>query len=181
MNAIRSFRHTGCLVLALVIAFPVLAAAQASSGTVLHAADAGKLLPDAVYFAGKSATTQLRNSAGIHFDNGHYMLAVLVDTTGYNSALQQKYQGYLLTEVALNIGGHALPAGAYGVGFVGGHFVVMDIGSHDLLQAPTRHDTAMQHPLPLQVLAGASSGGWRLCFGRDCVDFRGAPGGAESR
>jgi hypothetical protein len=149
--------------------FALLAAAQ-TSGTLLHAADASKLVPDAVYFAGKSATTQARNSAGIHLGE-HYVLASLVDTSGYSSSVQERYQGYLLTEVPLSFSGHALPPGAYGVGFVAGHFLVMDIGDHTLLQVPSHHDAQMQRPMPLQILAGSAAGKYRLCFGRDCVDF----------
>lgn len=169
MNVARTARPAAILLCALLI-LPVLAPAQ-TSGTLLHAPEASKLLPDAVYFAGKSATTQLRNSAGIHLGD-HYVLAVLVDTSGYSSTVQEKYQGYLLTEVPLSVGGHALPAGAYGVGFTGGHFLVMDISSRTLLEAPAAHDGQLQRPMPLQILRGSSSEGYRLCFARDCVDFQ---------
>lgn len=181
MNAIVSSRRACSILLSLVIAAPLLGVAQAGTGAILRAPEAGKLLPDAVFFAGKSATTQLRNSAGVRLADGQYVLAVLVDTSGYSSALQQKYQGYLLTETALSIGGHLLPAGAYGIGFVAGHFVVMDIGSHDLLQAPATHDAQMQRPMPLQVLEGSSPGAWRLCLGRDCVEFRAHSNAIRSR
>ncbi|HEY1809488.1 MAG TPA: hypothetical protein VGG42_13050 [Acidobacteriaceae bacterium] len=161
------------LVLALaVVTMPVCAVAQGPAKTaILHAAEAAKVLPNMVYFAGKSANTQLRNSSGVHYADGHYLLAVLVDTSGYSSSIQEKYQAYLLTEVPLDIEGHRLPAGAYGVGFVGGHFVVMDIGSHDLLQTAAAHDAKMPRPMPLQILEGSSAENYRLCFGRDCVDF----------
>jgi hypothetical protein len=169
MKVLRSIRPS--LLIAALIALPLAASAQAP-GTILHAPEAQKLLPDAVYYAGKSANTQLRNSAGIHYSDGQYTLAVLVDTSGYSTAVQEKYQGYLLTEVPLGIGDHTLPPGAYGIGFVGDHFGVMDIGNHDLLQAPATRDDQMKRPLPLQILDGASSGSWKLCFGRTCVDFR---------
>ena len=169
MNVTR-ISSAACILLTAVMAFPVLAAAQ-TTGTVLHAPDASKLLPDTVYFAGKSATTQTRNSAGIHIGD-HFVLAVLVDTSGYSSSVQQKYQGYLLAEVPLSFGGRSLPAGAYGVGFLGGHFLVMDIGNHTLLETASSHDAQMQRPMPLQILDGSQPGSWRLCFGRDCVDFR---------
>lgn len=157
---------------AALIAMPLCASAQATGSTsVLHAAEAAKILPEAVYFAGKSAGTQLRNSAGIHYADGPYVLAVLVDTSGYSTSIQEKYQGYLLTEVPLEFGDHRLPAGAYGVGFVGDHFGVMDIGSHDLLQATAAHDAAMTRPMPLQIVQGASPAAYKLCFGRSCVDF----------
>lgn len=157
---------------ATLIAMPLCASAQATGSTsVLHAAEAAKILPDAVYFAGKSAGTQLRNSAGVHYADGLYVLAVLVDTSGYSSSVQEKYQGYLLTEVPLEFGEHRLPAGAYGVGFVGDHFGVMDIGNHDLLRAAASHDAAMARPTPLQILQGSSPAAYKLCFGRNCVDF----------
>lgn len=174
MNVIHTSRTACSVLLAALITFPIVGAAQTSSagGTILKAAEASKLLPDAVFYAGKSATTQLRNSAGVRFADGKSILAVLVDTSGYSTAIQQKYQGYLLSETPVFIGGHALAPGAYGIGFVGDRFVVTDIGSHDLVQTSAAHDAQMQRPMPLQVLAGSSPGAWRLCLGRDCVDFR---------
>ena len=170
-------RAFACCFVALTL-FSLLFAApaqQIGNATILHAPEVSKLLPDAVFYAGQSANTQLRNSAGVHFANGNYALAVLVDTSGYSTAVQQKYQGYLLTEAPLQLGGQTLPAGAYGFGFVGNQFLVMDIGNHDLLQAPAHRDEGLQHPMPLQVLAGASPGEWRLCSGRECVGFHRAP------
>jgi hypothetical protein len=169
MNVPRSLHSYPRLFLAALIAFPLAAAAQ---GTILHAPEASKILPDSVFYAGKSANTQLRNSAGVRFADNHFVLAVLVDTSGYSSTVQEKYQGYLLTEVGLAIGDHPLTPGAYGIGFVGDHFVVMDIGNHELLQAHAAHDQKMQRPVPLQILEGASPGAYRLCSGRTCVDFR---------
>jgi hypothetical protein len=172
MHIARRVPSLHLIVAAALIAMPLCALAQGPAKTaVLHAAEAAKVLPNTVYFAGKSASTQLRNSAGVHYADGHYVLAVLVDTSGYSSSIQEKYQGYLLTEVPLDVEAHPLPAGAYGVGFVGGHFVVMDIGSHDLLQTAAAHDAKMPRPMPLQIVEGASAGNYRLCFGRDCVDF----------
>ena len=64
------------------------------------------------------------------------MLASLVDTSGYSSGVAAKYQGYLITEVPLKIGGKLLPAGAYGIGFLGGDkFLVTDLGGGDVLTA----------------------------------------------
>lgn len=168
MNALRTFRPACFIVLAALISVSLAASAQ-RQGTILHAPEASKVLPDAVFYAGKSASTQLRNSAGIHFGDDHYVLSVLVDTSGYSTAIQEKYQGYLLTEVPLEIGGHPLVPGAYGIGFVGDHFNVMDIGNHDVLQAPAHHDDKMQRPVPLQILDGDSPGRYLLCFGRSCV------------
>ena len=166
MNALRRFIPS--LLPAALLFVPLAASAQ----TILHAPEASKFLPDSVYYAGKSANTQLRNSAGLHYSDGHYVFAVLVDTSGYSTAVQEKYQGYLLTEVPVDIDGKPLPPGAYGIGFVGEHFVVTDIGGHDILQAHASHDDHLQHPMPLQIVQGDSPDRYRLCLGRSCVVLR---------
>jgi hypothetical protein len=166
MNALRRFIPS--LLPAALLLLPLAASAQ----TLLHAPEASKILPDSVYYAGKSANTQLRNAAGIHYSDGHYVLAVLVDTSGYSTAIQDEYQGYLLAEVSIDIDGKTLPAGAYGIGFVGDHFVVTDIGTHDVLQARASHDDHMQHPMPLQIVPGDAPDRYRLCLGRSCVVLR---------
>lgn len=165
------------VVLSTLLFIPMRGSAQAAgSTTVLHASEAAKLLPDAVYYDGKSASTQLRNSAGVHFADGAHALAVLVDTSGYSSEVQQKYQGYLLTETALEFGVHRLSPGAYGFGFVAGRFVITDIGAHDVLQTEATRESQMTRPVPLQILESSSDRGFQLCSGRDCVPFhRAAP------
>lgn len=157
--------------LVALLSLASVAAAQ-SGNAILHAAEAAKLLPDSVYFSGKSASTQLRNAAGVRFADGKYVLAVLVDTSGYSTGIQEKYQAYLLSEAPLEFGDHPLAPGAYGVGFTGGHFVVMDIGADNVLETASERDAQMQRPMPLQVIDGGSPGLYRLCFGRECVSFR---------
>lgn len=145
--------------------------ALGQNATVLHPADTQKLLPPAVFYKGQSAPAQLRNSGGIKFADGSYMLATLVDTSGYSSDVATKYQAYFITEVALEMGGHRLPAGVYGVGFLPGNkFVVTDVGGHDVLTATSMHDEAMKRPLPLQVTAD-QGGGYRFYDGRNYVKF----------
>lgn len=153
-------------------AFAVPAAMTARQGdTVLKPADTVNLLPDKVYFRGQSATTQVRNSGGVKFADSFYVLATLVDTSGYSTDIQSKYQAYFITEVPIKIGGQSLPAGVYGVGFLaGGKFVVMDVGAHDVLTVSSSTDAGMQRPRPLQVTADPA-GGYRLYAQRSYVSF----------
>jgi hypothetical protein len=131
-------------------------------------AETSKLLPAAVYFKGQSATTQLRNSGGIKFADGMYVLATMVDTSGYSSEIAQKYQAYLIAEAPIKIEGHDLAAGIYGIGFVADNkFVVLDVGAHDLFTVTSHKDDAMKRPMPLKVTAEA--GGFRLWAGRSYV------------
>jgi hypothetical protein len=160
-------------VLGLVAGFApgVSCAAQEAGGdTVLSVAEATKLLPASVFFRGQSATTQLRNSGGVKFGDGQYVLATLVDTSGYSSAVAQKYQAYLIVETPIKIEGHDLPAGIYGVGFVAENkFVVLDVGAHDLFSVTSHKDEVMKRPVPLKVVA--DGGGFRLYEGRNYVGF----------
>lgn len=146
------------------------AIAQASGDTVLSAADATKFLPASVFFRGQSATTQLRNSGGVKFADGMLVLSTLVDTSGYSSDVQAKYQAYFITEVPIKIEGHDLAAGIYGVGFIPGQkFIVLDVGAHDLFTVDSHPDAELKRPMPLKVTA--ATGGFRLYSGRNYITF----------
>jgi len=140
---------------------------------VLKAADiTPKILPEKVFFRGQTATTQLRNTAGVRYADGFYVLASLVDNSGYSTSIREKYQAYLINEVTLEIAGQTLKPGAYGVGFIeGDKFVVMDLGSNDLFQVSSTNDKEIKHPVPLQVLTTSDAGKYRLYKGRDYVEF----------
>jgi hypothetical protein len=156
--------------LAVVMMAPGAMKAQGSD-TVLKPADTQKMLPASVYYKGQSATTQLRNSGGVKFADGFYLLATMVDTSGYSSDVSSKYQGYFITEVPIKIGGANLPAGIYGMGFVSGDkFVITDVGAHDVLTVTSANDEGLKRPMPLQVVADPA-GGFRLYAGRKYVIF----------
>ncbi len=153
-----------------VFASPLRIVAQGGD-TVLKPADTQKLLPAAVYYKAQSAPTQLRNTGGVKFADGYYLLATLVDTSGYSSDVASKYQAYFITEVPIKIGGQSLPAGVYGVGFIpGDKFVVTDVGAHDVLTVSSSSDQDIKRPLPLQVTTDPA-GGFRLYEGRKYVAF----------
>jgi hypothetical protein len=141
--------------------------------SVLKAAEVGaKLFPDKVFFRGQVAPVQARNTAGVRYADGFLVLAGLVDNSGYSSGLREKYQAYLITEVSLEIGGQTLKPGAYGVGFLNADkFVAMDLGANDVFTVASKKDADIKHPVPLQVLASADAGSYRLYKGRDFVEF----------
>lgn len=163
-------KWAGAAALALAIAASPLRT-LAQGDTILKPADTQKLLPAAVYYKAQSAPTQLRNSGGVKFSDGFYLLATLVDTSGYSSDVQAKYQAYFITEVPIKIGGQSLAAGVYGVGFIAGDkFVVTDVGAHDLFIVSSGNDQEMKRPVPLQVTSDPA-GGFRLYEGRKYVGF----------
>jgi hypothetical protein len=113
----------------------------------------------------------LRNSGGVKFADGYFLLATMVDTSGYSSDVASKYQAYFITEVPIKLGGQNLAAGTYGVGFVADNkFVVTDVGGHDVLMVASGEDEGLKRPTPLQVTADPA-GGFRLYSGRRYVSF----------
>jgi hypothetical protein len=156
---------------------PGKSGAVAPTGTkVMPPIEAAKFLPSEVFFRGQSAPIQARNSSGVQFAKDSLLLVTLVDTAGYSSALQEKYQAYLITETPIDIEGHKLAAGAYGCGFVATDaFVVMDIGGHDLFSVSSAKDAELRRPTPLQIFPAGDGSGYRLYFGRNYVKFTQAP------
>lgn len=128
------------------------------------------LLPATVYYHGQSAPVQMRNAAGARFGADGYVLAAVVDTSGYASSVQETYQMYLITENVLLVGGQRLAPGAYGAGLVRDELIVTDLGGHTLLRVPASRDGAMTRPRPLQMLSD-SAGGLKLYLGRDWVSI----------
>jgi len=167
-NAILKMVSAGMMAAAMTAA-PL--AAMAQSDTVLKPADTQKLLPASVFYRAQSATTQLRNSGGVKFADGYFVLATMVNTSGYSTDVASKYQAYFITEVPIKIGGQSLVAGVYGVGFVADNkFVVTDVGAHDVLTVTSGEDAGLKRPTPLQVAADPA-GGFRLYSGRRYVSF----------
>ncbi len=142
-----------------IAAAPTIARAQGGD-TVLKPADTQKLLPASVFYKGQSATTQLRNSGGVKFSDGYFVLATLVDTSGYSTDIQAKYSAYFITEIPIKVGGSSLPAGVYGVGFIANDkFVVTDVGAHDVLTVSSSTDRGSE---AADAVAGDGGSGWWL-------------------
>jgi hypothetical protein len=138
-----------------------------AAAQVLTAEQAKKAAPTSYYFAGQSAAVQTRNTAAIKSAAGKMVLAGLVDTSGYSTAIAEKYQGFLITETKLTFDGATLEPGEYGFGFKDGKFTVMNVAASDLLSVASKDDTEVKHPVPLKFEGDAS--GYRLYAGRKYV------------
>jgi hypothetical protein len=158
---------------AALLAGPVF---QASAGkdTVLKPADiTPKIFPERVFYRGQVASVQMRNTGGVHFADDLYLLAGLVDVSGYSSGVREKYKGYLLNEVRVDINNQALAPGAYGIGFVDGpKFIVTDLGSNNVIEVAASRDADLKGPVPLQIAAAPEAGAYRLYLGREYVTFK---------
>jgi hypothetical protein len=141
--------------------------AQKAAQHLLSADELKTLVPAEFFFRGQKAPTQLRNSTGFQMADGKVTLAALVDVSGYSTAIQQKYQGLLITETKLNIGGSVLMPGEYGFGFAADKFVVMNVASDDTLSAPSQTDGELKRPVPLKLVQDGAS--YKLYAGKKWV------------
>lgn len=138
--------------------------------TVLSGAELTRVVPPGYYFQGLSAPTQRRNSAAARFGTDRYVVSGMVDTSGYSADIRAKYEGFLITDSPIVIGGSDLSTGSYGFGFSGnGKLNIMDLSGKELLSVPTTRDTELKRPRPLMM----TKVGDRLRFysGRDYVEI----------
>jgi len=147
------------------------AAAQQVSKHILSADELKKVVPAEYFFRGQKAPVQFRNSVGFQLADTKVTLAALVDASGYSTAIQEKYQGMLVTESKLNIGGSSLSAGQYGFGFTAdGKFNVMDVANNDVLSATYQTDQEVKRPVPLKLIEDGD--GYKLYAGRKWVTIK---------
>ena len=147
------------------------AIAQQVSKHVLSSDELKMAVPTEYFYRGQKAPVQLRNAVGFQLADRKMMLASLVDASGYSTAIQQKYQGLLITETKLNIGGSTLPPGQYGFGFAAdGKFNVMDVANTDVLSASYQTDQALQHAVPLKLIEDGD--GYKLYAGKKWIAIK---------
>lgn len=138
---------------------------------VLTAEQVKKAVPSEYFFRGQKAPVQLRNAVGFQLADSKMMLAALVDASGYSTAIQQKYQGLLITEVKLVIGGSKLAPGEYGFGFTsGGKFVVMDVANTDVLSEAAQVEQTLPHAVPLKLVEDGA--GYKLYAGKKWIGIK---------
>jgi hypothetical protein len=147
------------------------AIAQQVTKHLLSSDELKKAVPTEYFFRGQKAPVQVRNAVGFQLADGKMMIAALVDASGYSTAIQQKYQGMLITETKLNVGGSSLPPGQYGFGFAADNkFVVMDVANSDVLSASYQTDQAIQHAVPLKLIEDGT--GFKLYAGKKWIAIK---------
>jgi hypothetical protein len=124
-------------------------------------------VPTSFYFAGQSAETQIRNSAAAKLGENRFVIAGMVDTSGYSTEIQGIYEGFFITDSPIKIGGKKLAIGAYGFGFAKDKVNLFDLSSKQILSVKTAEDPEVKRPRPLMM--SADSKGIRLYKGKTYV------------
>jgi hypothetical protein len=151
----------------LIAVLLTAALAQKAAQHLLSSDELKSMVPAEFFFRGQKAPTQLRNATGFQTADGKVTFAALVDASGYSTAIQQKYQGMLVTESRVNIGGSELAPGEYGFGFTADKFVVMNVANEDTLSVPYQTDAELKRAMPLKMVEDGA--GYKLYAGKKWV------------
>lgn len=161
----RRYLLTALAALVVAVAMPLLASAQ-ERAVILTGAELARVVPPGFYFQGLTAPTQVRNSAAVRFGSKRYVVAGLVDTSGYAADVRAKYEGFLITDSPITINGSELGVGAYGFGFTNdGKLNVLDLAGNEILSVSTTKDNQMKRPRPLTMIKAGN--GIRFYSGKD--------------
>ena len=99
MTKLKPSRLFSSLVLCLMFALYTATAAQ-NTPTILADAELTRVVPTSYYYQGQSAPTQMRNTAAVRFAPDRFVIAGLVDTSGYSVEIRGKYEGFFITDSA---------------------------------------------------------------------------------
>ena len=156
----------------VLVTLSALAQAPVKPG-MLKADEVKALMPESVFYHGQKAPVNPRNTGGVRFDDGKVVLAGLVDTSGYSSAVAEKFQATFITDGKVKVGTATLAPGVYGCGFSGGKFLIMDVGGNEVASTAETMDEKLLRPRPLMI-TGPDKGTYRLYFGKRYVTLASA-------
>ena len=110
----------------------------------------------------------MRNASAARFGEKRYLIAALVDTSGYAVDVRAKYEGFFITDSPIQINGTDLNVGAYGFGFSSeGKLQILDLAGNQILSTTTTKDNELKRPRPLMMTKDAD--GLRFYNGKDYV------------
>jgi len=167
-------------VLALLLAamLPVALRAQGSYEVVTGKTFDGAVVKD-FYLEGNAIPVQKRNAVLVTTPAGARVLLAKIDTSGYSSQIQQKYEGMIISEGNFTVCGLKVGVGSFGFGHskpVATSSEDMKLSVYDqaggkLGECAGKKDAAMTQPKPLQVVAGKGQAA-KLYLGRYAFDLK---------
>ena len=170
MINLKRFLLRPSVIVLVVCCFPGFVMAQ-DSPTILSGGELTRVVPPGFYFQGLSAPTQMRNSAAARFGTKRFVIAGLVDTSGYSADVRARYEGFLITDSPIKINEHELGTGAYGFGLSdAGKLQILDLAGGQIFSISTTKDSALKRPRTLMMVKSGDE--VRLYSGRDYVTIR---------
>ncbi len=162
----------------LLVAWPHAARAQGGFQPVnLDAFN--RAVPADFYLEGNRIPVEKRNAAVLKNAKGARLVLGLLDTSGYSSQIQQKYEGMLITESSISVCGIALGVGSYGFGLerpaapstADATFRVYNQAGEKVGECAAKRDDSVKQARPLAT-ATAPEGPAKVYFGKYVIEIR---------
>ncbi|MFB3920219.1 MAG: hypothetical protein ACE145_00775 [Terriglobia bacterium] len=176
----RKISSMAAMILAVVALAMWPSATHAQGGFELVSGKAfDSAVPKDFYLEGNAIPTQKRNAALVKTPAGARVLFALIDTTGYSSQIQQKYEGMIISEAKVAVCGVALGVGSYGFGFTkpaatsaeAAKFFVYNQAGGKVGECTMTKDAELKQPVPLHVVA-AKGGPAKLYLGKNWLEVK---------
>jgi hypothetical protein len=157
---------------------PVALRAQGSYEIVTGKAFDSAMVKD-FYLEGNAIPAEKRNAALLKTPAGSRVLLALIDTAGYSSQVQQKYEGMIISEGNFTVCGLKVGVGSFGFGHTKPaatsnedmQLALYDQAGAKLGECAGKKDAAMTQPKPLQVVTGKGQAA-KLYLGRYAFELR---------
>lgn len=136
-------------------------------------------MPKDFYLEGNAIPTQKRNAALLKTPAGARVLFALIDTTGYSSQIQQKYEGMVISEGKFSLCGVMVGVGSYGFGRTkpaatsneDAKFFLYNQAGEKIGECAAKKDAQIKQPNPLHVVVGKGQPA-RLYLGRYWLELK---------
>ncbi|MBI4166531.1 MAG: hypothetical protein HY508_12430 [Acidobacteria bacterium] len=170
----------------LFLFISALVLAVAGMPSTLHAQKGfevvkGKAFEDAIpgdfYLEGSRIPVQKRNAALVKTPAGARVVIGLIDTSGYSSHFQQKYEGMIISEGNFTVCGQKVGVGSFGFGNTKPmatsnedmKLMIYDQAGAKVGECSGKKDASLAKPSPLQIVIGNPS---KLYLGRYGFDLK---------
>lgn len=138
-----------------------------------------RAMPKDFYLEGNAIPTQKRNAALVKTPAGARLLFALIDTTGYSSQIQQKYEGMVISEGKFSICGGTIGVGSHGFGHTkppaasneDAKFFLYNQAGEKVAECAAKKHAELKQPKPLQVIIGKGEP-TRLYLGRYGLELK---------
>lgn len=131
------------------------------------------------YLEGNAIPAEKRNAVLLKTPAGARVLLALIDTTGYSSQVQQKYEGLIISEGNFTVCGLKVGVGSFGLGHTKPaatsnedmKLTLYDQAGDKLSECAGKKDADLAQPKPLQVVAAQGQPA-KLYLGRYAFDLQ---------
>jgi hypothetical protein len=164
--------------MAILIGTPRLACPQGAF-TQLSGKAFDSAIPNDFYLEGNRIPVEKRNAVLLKAPAGARLVLALIDTSGYSSQIQQKYNGMVITEGRVSVCSVSLSVGSYGFGLEkpaatsseDAKFFLYNQAGQKVGDCTAKKDSAVKQPKPLTVVL-SKEGGARLYLGRYFLELK---------